>query len=48
MKDPETGGLAYRAYARESFPVILINGPKDVKSLRNGKLADVAPTLLET
>jgi 2,3-bisphosphoglycerate-independent phosphoglycerate mutase len=46
MKDPATGG-PHTAHTLEKVPVILINGPKDVKSLHNGKLADVAPTLLQ-
>ena len=28
-------------------PVVLVNGPKDVVHLRNGRLADLAPTVLE-
>ena len=46
MKDPETGG-PHTAHTLEKVPVILVNGPPSVKALRNGKLADVAPTLLE-
>jgi 2,3-bisphosphoglycerate-independent phosphoglycerate mutase len=46
MKDPETGG-PHTAHTLEKVPVILINGPASVKSLHNGKLADVAPTLLQ-
>ncbi len=46
MKDPETGG-PHTAHTLEKVPVILINGPSSVKALRDGKLADVAPTLLE-
>jgi 2,3-bisphosphoglycerate-independent phosphoglycerate mutase len=46
MTDPETGG-PHTAHTLEKVPVILINGPKSVKALTNGKLADVAPTLLQ-
>jgi len=46
MKDPETGG-PHTAHTLEKVPVILVNGPSSVKTLKNGKLADVAPTLLE-
>ncbi len=46
MRDPRTGN-PHTAHTLEQVPVILINGPGNVKSLRNGKLADVAPTLLE-
>ncbi|MCZ6743980.1 MAG: 2,3-bisphosphoglycerate-independent phosphoglycerate mutase, partial [Alphaproteobacteria bacterium] len=28
-------------------PVILVNGPAAINGLRDGRLADVAPTLLE-
>jgi 2,3-bisphosphoglycerate-independent phosphoglycerate mutase len=46
MVDPATGG-PHTAHTLEKVPAILINGPKSVKELHNGKLADVAPTLLE-
>jgi 2,3-bisphosphoglycerate-independent phosphoglycerate mutase len=46
MRDPDTGG-PHTAHTLEKVPVILVNGPKTVTGLRNGKLADVAPTLLE-
>jgi 2,3-bisphosphoglycerate-independent phosphoglycerate mutase len=46
MKDPATGG-PHTAHTLEKVPVILINGPKSVTSLHDGKLADVAPTLLQ-
>ncbi len=46
MMDPTTGG-PHTAHTLEKVPVILINGPQSVKALHNGKLADVAPTLLE-
>ncbi|MDX2028490.1 MAG: 2,3-bisphosphoglycerate-independent phosphoglycerate mutase [Alphaproteobacteria bacterium] len=47
MHDPSTNG-PHTAHTLELVPVLLVNGPKNVKSLRNGgRLADVAPTLLE-
>lgn len=46
MKDPKTGG-PHTAHTLEKVPVILINGPASVKALHDGKLADVAPTLLQ-
>jgi len=46
MVDPVTGG-PHTAHTLEKVPVMLVNGPKNVKSLRDGKLADVAPTLLQ-
>jgi 2,3-bisphosphoglycerate-independent phosphoglycerate mutase len=45
MVDPVTGG-PHTAHTTNPVPVILIGGPAGV-SLRNGRLADVAPTLLD-
>ncbi|MBV2359674.1 2,3-bisphosphoglycerate-independent phosphoglycerate mutase [Thalassococcus sp. CAU 1522] len=45
MVDPETGG-PHTAHTTNLVPVILFGGPKGA-SLRNGRLADVAPTLLQ-
>ncbi|MGV6839818.1 MAG: 2,3-bisphosphoglycerate-independent phosphoglycerate mutase [Planktomarina sp.] len=45
MIDPETGG-PHTAHTINLAPLILVGGPKDVK-LRPGKLADVAPTILD-
>ncbi|PZQ51352.1 MAG: 2,3-bisphosphoglycerate-independent phosphoglycerate mutase [Rhodovulum sulfidophilum] len=45
MVDPETGG-PHTAHTLNPVPVILVNGPAGV-ALRNGRLADLAPTLLE-
>lgn len=45
MFDPATGG-PHTAHTLNPVPVILIGGPKGVQ-LRDGRLADVAPTLLE-
>ncbi|THH35265.1 2,3-bisphosphoglycerate-independent phosphoglycerate mutase [Aliishimia ponticola] len=44
MIDPETGG-PHTAHTLNPVPVILVNGPKGA-ALRDGRLADLAPTLL--
>ncbi|MGR3802739.1 2,3-bisphosphoglycerate-independent phosphoglycerate mutase [Marinibacterium profundimaris] len=44
MVDPETGG-PHTAHTTNPVPVILVGGPEGA-SLRDGRLADVAPTLL--
>ena len=45
MVDPETGG-PHTAHTLNPVPVILVGGPDDVQ-LKQGRLADLAPTLLE-
>ncbi|MBC6443719.1 MAG: 2,3-bisphosphoglycerate-independent phosphoglycerate mutase [Rhodobacteraceae bacterium] len=45
MIDPVTGG-PHTAHTTNPVPVALIYGPKDAK-LRSGRLADVAPTVLD-
>lgn len=45
MIDPRTGG-PHTAHTLNPVPVILIGGPDGV-ALRDGRLADIAPTLLE-
>ena len=45
MQDPETGG-PHTAHTTNPVPVILVNA-RETATLRNGRLADVAPTLLE-
>ncbi|MEM1129041.1 MAG: 2,3-bisphosphoglycerate-independent phosphoglycerate mutase [Pseudomonadota bacterium] len=45
MVDPETGG-PHTAHTLNPVPVALIGGPAGV-TLHNGRLADLAPTLLE-
>ncbi len=45
MIDPETGG-PHTAHTTNLVPVALIGGPRGV-SLRNGRLADLAPTVLD-
>jgi 2,3-bisphosphoglycerate-independent phosphoglycerate mutase len=44
MRDPETGG-PHTAHTTNPVPVVLVDG-SDV-SLAEGRLADIAPTLLE-
>jgi 2,3-bisphosphoglycerate-independent phosphoglycerate mutase len=44
MRDPETGG-PHTAHTTNPVPVVLMNGGDVV--LGNGRLADIAPTLLE-
>ncbi|MDB5397460.1 MAG: hypothetical protein JWM91_4966 [Rhodospirillales bacterium] len=45
MKDPQTGG-PHTAHTLNQVPAILVNGPAGV-TLSDGRLADVAPTLLD-
>jgi 2,3-bisphosphoglycerate-independent phosphoglycerate mutase len=45
MVDPETGG-PHTAHTTNLVPAILYGGP-DGAMLRDGRLADVAPTLLQ-
>ena len=45
MIDPETGG-PHTAHTTNPVPVILFGGPEAAR-LRNGRLADLAPTVLE-
>ena len=45
MIDPETGG-PHTAHTLNPVPVVLVGGPQGV-SLRNGRLADLAPTVLQ-
>jgi len=46
MHDPATG-QAHTAHTMNLVPAILVGGPKGVKRLADGRLADVAPTLIE-
>jgi 2,3-bisphosphoglycerate-independent phosphoglycerate mutase len=46
MTDPVTGA-PFTSHTVNDVPVILVNGPAGVGTLRSGRLADVAPTLLE-
>ena len=45
MVDPETGG-AHTAHTTNPVPVVLVGGPEGA-SLASGRLADIAPTLLD-
>jgi 2,3-bisphosphoglycerate-independent phosphoglycerate mutase len=45
MTDPETGE-PYTAHTIGAVPVVLVNAPAGVTGIANGRLADVAPTLL--
>lgn len=45
MRDPETNG-PHTAHTLNKVPVVLVNGPSDVSALNDGRLADVAPTML--
>ena len=45
MIDPVTGG-PHTAHTTNPVPVILVGGPAGVR-LGNGRLADLAPTLLD-
>ena len=45
MIDPETGG-PHTAHTLNPVPVVLVGGPPGAR-LRDGRLADLAPTLLE-
>ncbi len=45
MIDPDTGG-PHTAHTLNPVPVALVGGPKNAR-LRDGRLADLAPTLLE-
>ncbi|MCT8158773.1 2,3-bisphosphoglycerate-independent phosphoglycerate mutase [Pseudoruegeria sp. SHC-113] len=45
MQDPETGG-PHTAHTLNPVPVVLVGGPQGV-TLREGRLADLAPTVLD-
>ena len=46
MVDEKTG-QPYTAHTVGDVQAVLVNGPKDVAALNNGKLADISPTLLD-
>jgi len=46
MYDPATG-QPHTAHTMNLVPAILVNGPAAVRRLNDGRLADVAPTLIE-
>ena len=45
MRDAESGE-PHTAHTLNPVPVILVNGPAGIAGLENGRLADIAPTLL--
>jgi 2,3-bisphosphoglycerate-independent phosphoglycerate mutase len=45
MRDPETGE-PHTAHTLNPVPLVLVNPPAGIKGLTDGRLADVAPTLL--
>ncbi|MGF1594200.1 MAG: 2,3-bisphosphoglycerate-independent phosphoglycerate mutase [Kiloniellaceae bacterium] len=46
MSDAQTG-QAHTAHTMNKVPLLLINGPERVAALSDGRLADIAPTLLD-
>jgi len=46
MIDEKTGE-AYTAHTVGKVQAVLFNGPKDIKGLKDGRLADISPTLLD-
>lgn len=46
MVNPETGA-PHTAHTLNLVPAILVNGPDEVAKLGNGRLADIAPTVLQ-
>jgi len=46
MVDPQTGG-PHTAHTLNDVPLILVNPPADDLQVRHGRLADLAPTLLQ-
>jgi 2,3-bisphosphoglycerate-independent phosphoglycerate mutase len=45
MRDPETGE-PHTAHTTNPVPFVVVNPPMEIRRLENGRLADVAPTLL--
>lgn len=45
MTDPETG-KPFTSHTTNVVPAILVNAPDEYETLRDGALADVAPTLM--
>ena len=46
MVDPETGN-PHTAHTTNPVPVILVGGPQNATLRKGGRLADLAPTLLQ-
>ena len=47
LMSDDTTGQAHTAHTMNRVPAILVNGPASVGSLADGRLADIAPTLLD-
>lgn len=45
MSDPSTG-QPHTAHTMNKVPLILVNAPENVSALKNGRLADLAPSIL--
>ena len=46
MTDPDTHG-PHTAHTLDKVPLVLVNAPAGVTAIRSGRLADIAPTLLD-
>jgi 2,3-bisphosphoglycerate-independent phosphoglycerate mutase len=46
MRDPETGE-AHTAHTLNPVPFVVVNPPTEIGRLENGRLSDIAPTLLD-
>src|SRR5207253_10882973 len=46
MRDPATG-QPHNAHTTNPVPLVLVNPPPGIAGLEDGRLADIAPTLLE-
>ena len=46
MSDPKTG-QAHTAHTMNKVPLLLVNGPARAAALAEGRLADIAPTVLD-
>ena len=46
MRDPETGE-SHTAHTLNPVPFIVVNSPAAIRRLENGRLSDIAPTLLD-
>jgi 2,3-bisphosphoglycerate-independent phosphoglycerate mutase len=45
MRDPKTG-QPHTAHTTNPVPLVLVNPPPGIAGLEDGRLADIAPTLL--
>src|SRR5690606_24467938 len=45
MRDPATGE-SHTAHTLNRVPVVLVNGPPAFRTIADGRLADIAPTVL--